>query len=201
MNPEEPHRARDNLHSENHPERAGGQPRSGVPGAEPPEKNSRVIRFTIGVATLAIGACSALTTLLPAVPDWLGCLLLLLGVILIGTTLPKRVLEPLAIVLLIAGGLMNCQPHLIDLFRYNTAVLVIAAALFTVASHLADDRHEPTRLGARTRTLAVALIALGGAALVQPWWLALAIPGAIAVAIGVAATVVSSLLARPVEAA
>ncbi len=133
--------------------------------------------------------------------DWLGCLLALIGVILIGTALPKRVLEPLAIVLLITGGIMNCQPHLIDLFRYNTAVLVIAAALFTVASHLADDRREPTALGARTRVAAVALIALGGVALVQPWWLALAIPGAVALALGVAATVASSLFARPVEAA
>ncbi|MBA3845773.1 MAG: hypothetical protein H0X45_03885, partial [Planctomycetes bacterium] len=114
-------------------ERAMGEPRSGGLGAKPPDENSRVIRLTIGAAALAIGACSALTSLVPAMSDWLGCLLALIGVILIGTALPKRVLEPLAIVLLITGGIMNCQPHLIDLFRYNTAVLVIAAALFTVA--------------------------------------------------------------------
>jgi hypothetical protein len=147
------------------------------------------------IPTIAGAAVAALPDRALGLPDWSGWIALIPGLALLAAALPRRITQPLSILLLVAGGTMVCQPWSADLYRYSMALLLVAVVIFTVSSHLPEESTVLSSRALQMRAVGRAALFLGVILSLQPYSDLLFAGGLFAAASGALLTMATSFSA------
>jgi hypothetical protein len=153
-------------------------------------------RNTLLIAGAVLSVAGAVVAAFPdrtlGLPDWSGWIALIPGLAMLAAALPRRITQPLGILLLVAGGTMVCQPWSADLYRYSMALLLVAVVVFTVSTHQPDENAAPTPRALQMRAVGRAALFLGVILCLQPYFDLLFAAGLFAVAAGALLTMATS---------